>query len=179
MYWFCCRTWWVVVMYWFCCRTWWVVVMYWFCFRTWWVVVTYWLCCRTWWVVVMYWFCCRTWWVVVMYWFCCRTWWVVVRCRSEESYRLKRFIEAIIHTCSIRLSCCNVIEASYSVAWLQIPTNRNKTYSKINICRDITATPAYGVNISQQFRDRGLVLTRKLLNQGFLLARVKSSLRKF
>ena len=29
------------------------------------------------------------------------------------------------------------------------------------------------------FLDRGLVLTRKLLNQGFLLVKLKSSLRKF
>ena len=31
----------------------------------------------------------------------------------------------------------------------------------------------------QDFLDRGLLLTRKLLNQGFLLFRLKSSLRKF
>ena len=31
----------------------------------------------------------------------------------------------------------------------------------------------------QDFLDRGLVLTRKLLNQGFLLVKLKSSLRKF
>ena len=57
------------------------------------------------------------------------------------------------------------------------------------ICSNIPAAPAYGVFISQlirysracgsyqDFLDRGLLLTRKLLNQGFLL--VKSSLRKF
>ena len=51
--------------------------------------------------------------------------------------------------------------------------------------------PAYGVYISplkrysrscgsyQDFLDRGLLLTRKLLDQGFLLAKLKSSLRKF
>ena len=56
------------------------------------------------------------------------------------------------------------------------------------ICSNITAAPAYWVYISQlirysracgsyqDFLDRGLLLTRKLLNQGFLL--VKSSLRK-
>jgi hypothetical protein len=50
---------------------------------------------------------------------------------------------------------------------------------------------AYGVYISQliryskacgsyqDFLDRGLLLTRKLLNQGFLMAKLKSSLRKF
>ena len=50
--------------------------------------------------------------------------------------------------------------------------------------------PAYGVYISQlirysracgsyqDFLDRGLLLTRKLLNQGFLLVKLKSPLRK-
>jgi hypothetical protein len=57
------------------------------------------------------------------------------------------------------------------------------------IC-NIPAAPAYGVYISQLIRysracgsyqdfiDRGLLLTRKLLNQGFLLVKLKSSLRK-
>ena len=59
------------------------------------------------------------------------------------------------------------------------------------ICINIPAAPAYGVYISQliqysracgsyqDFLDRGLLLTRKLLNQGFLLVKLKSSLRKF
>jgi hypothetical protein len=59
------------------------------------------------------------------------------------------------------------------------------------ICSNIPAAPAYGVYISQLIRysracgsyqnffDRGLLLTRKLLNQGFLLVKLKSSLRKF
>jgi hypothetical protein len=57
------------------------------------------------------------------------------------------------------------------------------------ICSNIPATPAYGVYISQltlystdcasyqDFNDREL--TRKLLNQRFLLIKLKSSLRKF
>ena len=57
------------------------------------------------------------------------------------------------------------------------------------ICSNIPAAPAYGVYISQlirysrtcssyqDFLDRGLLLTRKLLNQQFLLAKLKSSLR--
>jgi hypothetical protein len=56
------------------------------------------------------------------------------------------------------------------------------------ICSNIPAAPAYGVYISQlirysracgsyqDFLDRGLLLTRKLLNQGFLLIKMKSSL---
>ena len=55
------------------------------------------------------------------------------------------------------------------------------------------AAPAYRVHVYicqvirysrtcasyQDFLDRGLLLTRKLLNQGFLLVKLKSSLRKF
>ena len=59
------------------------------------------------------------------------------------------------------------------------------------VCSNIPAAPAYGVYISQligysracgsyqDFLDRGLLLTRKLLNQGFLLVKFKSSLQKF
>ena len=59
------------------------------------------------------------------------------------------------------------------------------------ICSNIPAAPACGVYISQliqysracgsyqDFLDRGLLLTRKLLIQGFLLVKLKSSLRKF
>ena len=58
------------------------------------------------------------------------------------------------------------------------------------ICRTIPAAPAYGVYIPQlirysrvydshqEFLDRWLLPTRKLLNQGFLLVKLKSSLRK-
>ena len=59
------------------------------------------------------------------------------------------------------------------------------------ICSNIPAVPAYGVYITQlirysracgsyqDFRNRGLLLTRKLLNQGFLLVKLKSSHRTF
>ena len=59
------------------------------------------------------------------------------------------------------------------------------------LCSNIPAVPAYGVFISplirysraygsyQDFLDRGLMLTRKLLNQGFLLVKLKASYRKF
>ena len=59
------------------------------------------------------------------------------------------------------------------------------------MCSNIPASPAYGVHISQLIRysracgsyqgvlDRGLLLPRKLLNQGFPVVKLKSSLRKF
>jgi hypothetical protein len=79
---------------------------------------------------------------------------------------------------------------------------RTKLYDKRNdfnffianfpfICSNIPTAPAYGVYISQlirypracgsyqDFLDRELLLTMKLLNQGFLLVKLKSSLRKF
>ena len=58
------------------------------------------------------------------------------------------------------------------------------------ICSNIPAAPAYGVYLSpfirysracgsyQDLLDRGLLLSRKLLNQGFLLSKLKSSLQK-
>ena len=59
------------------------------------------------------------------------------------------------------------------------------------VCSKIPAAPAYGVYICQlirysrtcgsyqDFLDRRLLLTWKLVNQGFLLAKLKSLLRKF
>jgi hypothetical protein len=95
--------------------------------------------------------------------------------------------------------------ASYLDLHLEIDSDgrfRTKLYDKrddfnfpiVNfpfICSNILAAPAYGVYIShmirysracgsyQDFLDRGLLLTRKLLNQGFLLIKLKSSLRKY
>ena len=58
------------------------------------------------------------------------------------------------------------------------------------LCSNIPAAPAYGVYISQliryfqaciiyhDFLDRGLLLTRKQLNQEFQMEQLKSSLRK-
>jgi hypothetical protein len=59
------------------------------------------------------------------------------------------------------------------------------------ICSIIPATPEYVVYISQlirysracgfyqDFLDRGLLLSRKLLNRGFILVKMMSSLRNF
>jgi hypothetical protein len=59
------------------------------------------------------------------------------------------------------------------------------------ICYKIETTPVYGIYNSQliqfsracgsyqDFLDRGLLKSRTLLNQGFLMVKLKSSLRKF
>ena len=72
--------------------------------------------------------------------------------------------------------------------------NDDFNFSIVNfpfLCSSLPAAPAYGVYISQliqysracgsyqDFFDRALLLTRKLLNQWFLLVKLKSSLRKF
>jgi hypothetical protein len=92
--------------------------------------------------------------------------------------------------------------ASYLDLHLEIDSEGTKLYDKWDdfnfpivtfpfICSNIPATPAYGVYISQMIRysracdayqnflDKGLLLSRNLLNQGFLLVKLKSSLRKF
>jgi hypothetical protein len=95
--------------------------------------------------------------------------------------------------------------ASYLDLHLEIDSEgrfRTKLYDKkdyfnfpivnfLFICCNIPVVPAYGVYISQllwysracgsyqDFLDKGLLPTRKLLNQGFLLVKLKSSLRKF
>jgi hypothetical protein len=97
------------------------------------------------------------------------------------------------------------MSASYLDLHLEIDSGdrlRTKLYDKrdnfnfpiVNfpfICSNIPAEPAYGVYISQMIRysracgsyqdflDRGFLIARKLLNQGFLLVNLKSSLRTF
>jgi hypothetical protein len=91
-------------------------------------------------------------------------------------------------------------DKSWSIVWIFVmaPNFRTKLYDKrddfnfviVNfpfICSNIPAAPAYGVYISQliwysracgsyqDFLDRGLLLTRKLLNQGFLLVNITNS----
>ena len=80
------------------------------------------------------------------------------------------------------LTSCNLNQYDFNFPIVNFPF----------ICSNIPAAPAYGVyNISQlirysracgsyqDFLDRGLLQTRKLLNQGFLLVKLKSSLRRF
>jgi hypothetical protein len=59
------------------------------------------------------------------------------------------------------------------------------------LCSNIPASPAYGVNLSQliryaracstydQFLDRGSLLTKKLMLQGFQMSRLQAAFRKF
>jgi len=97
------------------------------------------------------------------------------------------------------------MSASYLDLHLEIDSEerlRTKLYDKrddfnfaiVNfpfICSNIPAAPAYGEYLSQLIRysrawgshqdvhDRGLLLTRKILNQALILFKLKSSLRKF
>ena len=77
--------------------------------------------------------------------------------------------------------------------WLAVKneTLREKRWFQFSVCRNIPVASAYEVYLSQliqysracgsyqDFLDRWLLLTRKLLNQGFLLFKLKSSLRKW
>ena len=84
-----------------------------------------------------------------------------------------------------------------SEGWLRMKLYDKRDYFNFPIvnfpfiCSNIPAAPAYGVCVSrlircsracgcyQEFLDRGLLLTGKLLNQGFLLVKLKSSFQKF
>ena len=109
---------------------------------------------------------------------------------------------------SIELEIKDTIDTDRSVSYLELHLEidsewrlRTKPYDKRNnfnfpnvnfpfICSNISAAPTYGVYISQlmwysracgsypDFLDRGLLLTRKLLTQAFLLVKLKSSFRK-
>ena len=115
------------------------------------------------------------------------------------------FVDLIYH---IELAIKDTTDTDRSASYLDLHLEidserrlRTKLYNKrddfnfpiVNfpfICSNIPAAPAYGVYISQlircsracgsyqDFLDGGLLLTRKLLNQGFLLVKLKSSLRK-
>jgi hypothetical protein len=122
---------------------------------------------------------------------------------SLNNYRFGDFVDRIY---PIELEIKDTIDtdrsASYFDLHLEIDSEgrlRTKLYDKrddfnfpiVNfpfICSNIPAAPAYGVFLSQMiqysracgsyqdFRDRGLLLTRKLLNQRFLSVKLKSSL---
>jgi hypothetical protein len=122
---------------------------------------------------------------------------------SLNNYRFGDFVDRIY---PIELEIKDTTDtdrsASYFDLHLEIDSEgrlRTKLYDKRNdfnfpivnfpfICSNIPAAPAYRVYLSQMiqysrvcgsyqdFRDRGLLLTRKLLNQRFLSVKLKSSL---
>jgi hypothetical protein len=125
---------------------------------------------------------------------------------SLNNSRFRDFVESIYPIeLEIKDTADRDMLASYLDLHLAIDSEgrlRTKLYDKrdnfncpiVNfpfICSNIPAAPVYGVYISQlirysracgsyhDFPDRGLQLKRKLLNQGFLFVKLKSSLRKF
>jgi hypothetical protein len=115
-----------------------------------------------------------------------------------------KFSDFVDHIYPIKLEVKDTTDTDRSASYLDIHLEidsegrlRSKLYDKrdyfnfpiVNfpfICSNSPAAPAYGVYISQLLRysracgsyqeilDRGLLLTRKLLNQGFLLVKLKS-----
>ena len=114
-----------------------------------------------------------------------------------NNFRFGDFVDRIY---SIELEIKNTDMSAYTLTYtskltgaVKIETLGQKEMTSIFpfICTNIPAAPAYGASLSQMlqypsacgsyqdFLDRGLLLTRKLLNQGFLLVKLKSSFRKF
>ena len=119
------------------------------------------------------------------------------------------FGDFVVHIYPIELEIKDTTDTDRSASYLDLHLEidserrlRTKLYDKrddlnfpiVNfpyICSNIPAAPAYGVYISQlirysracgsyqDFLDKGLLLTRKLLNQRFLLVKLKPSLWKF
>jgi hypothetical protein len=124
---------------------------------------------------------------------------------SLNNSRFGDFIDRIY---PIELDIKDTTDTERSVSYLDLHLDidsegrlRTKLYDKrddfnfpiVNfpfIWSNIPAAPVYGVftsllirysracNSYQDFLDRGLLLTRRLLNQGFLLAKLKSSLQR-
>ena len=107
-----------------------------------------------------------------------------------------KFVDFVDRICPIELEIKDTTDTDRSASYLDLhfTTKRWLQFPIVNfpfICSNIPAAAAYGVYISQMIRysracssyqdflDRGLLLTRKLLNQGFHLVKLKSSLRKF
>jgi hypothetical protein len=121
---------------------------------------------------------------------------------SLNNSRFGDFVDRIY---PIELEIKDTTDTDRSASYLEIDSEgrlRTKHYNKRDhfnfpivtfpfICSSIPAAHAYGVYLSQMIRysracgsyqdvlDRGLLLTRKLLIQGFLLVKLKSWLRKF
>ena len=101
------------------------------------------------------------------------------------------------HGALLRFSNNLHLERSYTKDWKSLQ-NKNRYKQTIEIsnttfflCSNIPAVPVFRVyayqlirysrvcGSYQNFRDIGLMLTRKLLYQGFLLVKLRTSLRKF
>ena len=105
---------------------------------------------------------------------------------SLNNSRFGDFVDRIY---PIEFEVKDTTDTDTSASYLDLHVHPNVNFPFI--CSNIPAAPAYGVYISQwirysracgsyqDFLDRGLLLARKLLNQGFLLVMLKSSLRKF
>ena len=114
-------------------------------------------------------------------------------CRSELAVKFNYTCWSSIHKQLILLLKSSPFPPWYR--WKIIKRTRDDfNFPIVNfpfICSNIPAAPAYGVYISQlihyfracgsyqDFLDRWMLLTRNLLNQGFLLVKLKSSLWKF
>ena len=100
---------------------------------------------------------------------------------SQGHYGFHSFPVVCLYTYEFWLSLCKIVRSSVI---LLLPL-----FAIVNfpfLCSNIPAAPAYGVYISQlirnsracgsyhDFLDRGLLLTRKVLNQGFLVVKLKS-----
>ena len=105
---------------------------------------------------------------------------------SLNNSRFGDFVDRIY---PIELEIKDTTDTDTSASYLDLHVHPNVNFPFI--CSNIPAAPAYGVYISQwirysracgsyqDFLDRGLLLARKLLNQGFLLVKLRSSLRMF
>ena len=94
-------------------------------------------------------------------------------------------------TYSYNFGYCKSQTFQASPHWKRWKREKNISLIFPFLSSNIPAAPAYGVYISQliryssacisyhEFLDRGLLLTRKLLNQEFQMMKLKSSLRKF
>ena len=102
------------------------------------------------------------------------------------------YISYIFYFRAVCYSILHVILRVYGLLFKIFDRRDDFNFPIVNfplICSNITTAPAYGVYISQlirysrvcgtyqNFLDGGFVLTRKLLNQEFLLVQLKSSLR--
>ena len=110
--------------------------------------------------------------------------------RDHKGY-LKCFIRRDIRNASSEEVSPLKIAILFFIFWQIVWPSRNHWFSIFFVSSNITAAPAYGVYISQliwyswacgscqDFLDINVLLTKKILNQWFLLVMLKSSLCRF